>query len=130
MRRGISILLALIFSVGPLSSVLPGAEDAALPLCCRRHGAHHCAMYARMEAMMAAMERDGKQHISAPDTCPYYPGPTFALLLPAMHALTAEIETPPAAAFGARAPLPADSADLSGPNPTYAGRGPPTALPG
>jgi hypothetical protein len=88
MRRGISILLALMFGLGPLSSTLPGAEDASLPACCRRDGAHHCAMAARMAAMIAAVESDANTSVTAPTTCPYYPGPAFALLLPAIHAHT------------------------------------------
>ena len=44
MRRAISIFLILFFWLGPLETLLPGGEDARLPACCRRHGAHHCAM--------------------------------------------------------------------------------------
>lgn len=128
MRRGISILLALMFGLGPLSSILPGAEDASLPACCRRHGAHHCAMAARMAAMMAAIESDGEASVTAPTTCPYYPGPTFALLLPAVHALRAEAEESPALTIIGSVQLPADSIDITGPSSTHAGRGPPAAV--
>ncbi len=121
MRRGIAIFLALMFGVGPLSAALPGAEDASLPSCCRRHGAHHCAM--------AAVERDGKPFVSAPATCPYYPGPTFALLLPAIHALTAEAERLPVFEGSASILLPGNPAGLFGPCRAHAGRGPPASLP-
>lgn len=127
MRRGLAILLALLFGVGPLSSALPGAEDASLPACCRRQGAHHCAMAAHVAAMMAAAESDGKTSVSAPITCPYYPGTMFALLLPAVHALTAQAVAPLAVTIIGPALLPADSVDVSGPRRTHAGRGPPTA---
>ena len=53
MRRGFSIFLVLFFGLGPLSALVDGSEDASLPPCCRRHGAHHCAMYARIMAMRA-----------------------------------------------------------------------------
>lgn len=129
MRRGISILLALIFGMGPLAAALPGAEDAALPPCCRRQGAHHCAMAAHMAAMMAAMEADGKTAVSAPATCPLYPGATFALLLPAVHALTAEAEELPTFTVYSRAQLAGDSITVSSPGSAYAGRGPPVSIP-
>ena len=127
MRRGIAILLALIFGAGPLTSALPGAEDASLPPCCRRHGAHHCAMAARIEAMRAAIERDGRTSVSAPDTCPLYPGPTFALLLPAVHALTAQPAPLPALAIRLRALIPDHQAGPSIPSRTHSARGPPAA---
>ena len=55
MRRGFSIFLILFFGLGPLSALIDGSEDASLPPCCRRHGAHHCAMYARIMAMRAGL---------------------------------------------------------------------------
>lgn len=125
MRRGISILLALMFGLGPLSSALPGAEDASLPACCRRGGVHHCAMAAHMAAIMAAIESGGKASVSAPTTCPYYPGATIALLMPA-YALTSEAQPMPEFEASTRALLSEPSADLQAPSLTYAGRGPPT----
>lgn len=123
MQRAFSILLALLFGLGPLSVALPGGDEAALPPCCRRHGAHHCAMAARMAAMMAAAE-EGKTAVSAPATCPNYPGPVFALLLPT-HALAtvrhefAARETVTATVQSSY-PLAASNASES-----HAGRGPP-----
>lgn len=127
-RRGISILLALIFGMGPLSAALPGAEDVNLPACCRRNGAHHCAMAAQMAAMMAA-EWAGKTTIGAPDTCPYYPGPSLALLMPAAHAVAAEAEAPPLFETTTMAVQPAQPASLSIPVHPHSGRGPPDNLP-
>lgn len=129
MQRGIAILLALIFGMGPLSAVLPGAADANLPACCRRNGAHRCAMAAgaaaQMAGMMAAAGRDGRSAFSAPATCPAYPGPLLALLTPAAHALRAPAHAMPVPASVARAPLPGDQPHGWGPGRTYAGRGPP-----
>jgi hypothetical protein len=129
MRRGFSILLILLFGLGPLSSVLPGAEDAALPACCRRNGAHHCAMAAQMMAMMARMATDGRQSVSAPVTCPYYPGPTVAILMPAAHALTTLPVSVPVQHSAAAAPTPLLVAVFSAPKHAHAGRGPPDSVP-
>ena len=86
MRRGFSILLILFFGLGPLSAFVDSSEDAGLPACCRRHGAHHCAMYAEIMAMRAGRGIDPTPSFSASPTCPLYHGPTFSILIPA-HAL-------------------------------------------
>jgi hypothetical protein len=44
MRRALSILLVLLFGAGPLSFAFSLSDDISLPACCRRLGAHHCAM--------------------------------------------------------------------------------------
>jgi len=74
MRRGLTIFLILFFWLGPLAAVLPGSEDASLPPCCRRHGAHHCTMAMRMAAMMAQALSGSTPVLTAPMTCPMYPG--------------------------------------------------------
>jgi drug/metabolite transporter (DMT)-like permease len=74
MRRGFSIFLILFFCLGPLATILLGSEDASLPPCCRRHGAHHCAMAMRMAAMMAQALSGSTPVLTAPLTCPFYPG--------------------------------------------------------
>lgn len=125
MRRGFSILLVLFFGLGPLSALIDGTEDASLPPCCRRHGAHHCAMYAQIMAMRAGLRIDSTPGFSAPLTCPLYHGPTFSMLMPA-HALTAapaRFRTEPARAFASPAE---QSPAFSRPSLTHAGRGPPT----
>ncbi len=88
MRRGFSIFLIVFFGLGPLSALLEASEDANLAPCCRRHGAHHCAMAMRMAAMMAKTESGSTPVLTAPMSCPLYPGTTFSMLMPA-HALTA-----------------------------------------
>jgi len=126
MRRALSILLALLFGLGPLAAALPASEDARLPACCRRNGAHHCAMSARM-ARMAEAASDGRAAVSAPATCPHYPGAAMALMAP-MHALlapAAEFVVPqssePALSF-------ANISARTAPARRHAGRGPPAAL--
>jgi len=44
MRRALSILLMVLFGAGPLSFAFSLSDDISLPACCRRLGAHHCAM--------------------------------------------------------------------------------------
>ena len=68
MRRGLSILLVLLFAAGPLSFVLSASGDASLPACCRRHGAHHCAMDAQVAA-----GAPGDAILKAPSRCPQFP---------------------------------------------------------
>jgi len=70
MRRALSILLILFFGLGPLAATLPAADESRLPPCCRRHGAHHCAMAMRM-ATQATSESRG---FTAPSHCPRFPG--------------------------------------------------------
>jgi hypothetical protein len=85
MRRAFSILFVLLFGLGPLAVAIDG-DDASLPACCRRHGAHHCVMPDAVLARMSqAMLRTPA--FSAPSHCPQYPAhgsaapsPTLALV--------------------------------------------------
>lgn len=70
MRRWLSILLVLFFGLWPLAGALEDSGDARLPACCRRHGAHHCAMAMQMAAMWA---QSSTPSFSAPPTCPLFP---------------------------------------------------------
>jgi hypothetical protein len=123
MRKGFPTFLVLLFLLGPLMAALPTSEDARLPACCRREGAHHCAM----AAAMAAMQSDGQgASFSAPLTCPYFPGTRAALLIPT-HALTAAPAQAPQAeeyAVAARAEAAMVSAEFEAAN---AGRAPPVS---
>jgi hypothetical protein len=81
MRRALSILMILFFGLGPLAVTLSAGDDSRLPACCRRDGAHHCAMSAQTAAQMAAMMSDADPAtptVKAPATCPYFPGYTVA----------------------------------------------------
>jgi hypothetical protein len=48
MRRLLSILLLAAFALPLVAPLLALAQDpdAGLPACCRRHGQHHCTMFA------------------------------------------------------------------------------------
>jgi len=128
MRRGFSIFLILFFGLGPLSAFVDGSEDAGLPACCRRHGAHHCAMYAEIMAARAGRGIDPTPSFSAPLTCPLYHGPAFSMLMPA-HALTAASSM--ARSEFARTSVRAFErmTALSTPSRSHAGRGPPDSNP-
>jgi len=68
MRRILAILLLATFGLPVAASALALAQDAGsphLPACCRRNGAHHCAMLAASK---------GAPVVSA--TCPSFPRPS------------------------------------------------------
>jgi hypothetical protein len=125
MRRGFSIFLILFFGLGPLSAFADSSADAGLPPCCRRHGAHHCAMYAQIMAMRAGRGIDPTPSFSAPLTCPLYHGPAFSMLMPA-HALTAAPASFHPEFTHTAAPAFERMAVFSRPSRAHAGRGPPT----
>jgi hypothetical protein len=128
MRRVSSIFLILFFAVGPLSAFVDGGEDAGLPACCRRHGTHHCAMYAQIMAMRAGRGIDPTPTFSAPVTCPLYHGPTFSMLMPA-HALTTAPASFRPAFTRSSAPAFDRPAAFSRTSCAHAGRGPPALNP-
>src|SRR6266567_9412846 len=86
MRRGFSISLVLLFMLAPLATWLPGLDESSLPMCCRRHGNHHCAA-----ASDTSSETGATHSVAASSRCPHYatPGPATlaAFLLPASPAV-------------------------------------------
>jgi hypothetical protein len=77
MRRALSIFFVLFFGLGPFAATLRAGDDARLPPCCRRNGAHHCVLSMRMASMMA-QAASGKPIFTAPAQCPGFPGYTAA----------------------------------------------------
>ena len=128
MRRGFSIFLILFFGLGPLLALVDGSEDASLPSCCRRHGEHHCAMYAQIMAMRARLGFDPNPAFEAPSTCPLYRGPGLGILVPA-HALAASMARVRSELALSFTPVAAVPLVLSRPGLTHAGRGPPPVDP-
>src|SRR5581483_1744099 len=122
MRGSLSILMVLFFGLGPLSATLEGSDDASLPACCRRHGAHHCAM--SIESGAAKAQPSSSPTVSAPVTCPYYPG-TAAAVTGSVFALVFSIAHLPVTIVSAYRPLTASIAAVANPSRTHAGRGPP-----
>jgi hypothetical protein len=68
MRRLLAMLLLAAFGLPVAASALVLAQEneAHLPACCRRHGAHHCAM--------AVGQASNTPALSA--LCPHYPQPS------------------------------------------------------
>jgi len=83
MRRLVSIFLLAFFSLGPFAATLEASRDARLPACCRRHGAHHCAMAAAYFVPPGAPPQ-----LAPPAQCPLFPGSAAASTAP-VHALPA-----------------------------------------
>jgi len=71
MRRILAILLLVAFGLPIAAPAIAMTEtsDAHLPACCRRNGAHHCAMSLGQAAGAPAVRA----------TCPYYPHPAAAV---------------------------------------------------
>jgi hypothetical protein len=118
MKRVFAIALVLLFGLGPLGWALSTDDDARLPMCCRRHGVHHCTG-------MGAMQPDpsGAAAFTAHGTCPAYPGAAVAPVVGAALAPESS-ETSPLTASArvvAHASGDVDSSSLR----THAGRGPP-----
>jgi hypothetical protein len=93
MRRLLSFLLVALFGLAPAAALLPGSEEAQLPTCCRRHGAHHCTMGIAAAGVLAG----GAHRVSAPTHCPLYhgttPATTIAFALPARPVIARQWRT-------------------------------------
>jgi hypothetical protein len=125
MRRGISILMILLFWLGPLTALLPAsADDSRLPPCCRRHGAHHCAMSMRMASLMSQATSGGKPVFAAPMTCPLYPGVLSDSTM-TIEAIAAPPVSLPTLLAQPHSPAASRAAARASQIRTRAGRGPP-----
>ena len=128
MRRGFSILLILFFGLGPLSATAGASDDnSTLPACCRRGGAHHCALAMQRAAADASLPPGSTPVVSAPLTCPYYPGAAVAITGP-VPALAASPARLPILTVGFYSAATVATPGLSSPNRTHSGRGPPANL--
>jgi|WetSurMetagenome_2_1015567.scaffolds.fasta_scaffold1228780_2 hypothetical protein len=126
MRRPLAFLLILFFALGPLQGVLEASEDSRLPACCRRHGAHHCAMSEEMQAALA-QATGSTPAFTAPATCPSFPGFALGFSAPA-HALAAASSWALTFFEHAHTPLPV-TADVQITNiRSRSGRSPPSSL--
>ena len=124
MRRGISFLFVLFFALGPLAALAPASDEAALPLCCRRNGKHHCAMYMQMMAARMVVAPGAPPIAKSPSHCPYYPlHPSPWTTTP--HALVAASFGLPVLLARPHSPAAARAEALLNPIRAHAGRGPP-----
>jgi len=126
MRRPLAFLLILFFVLGPLQGVLEASDDSRLPACCRRNGAHHCAM---SEDMKAALEQatGSTPAFSAPATCSSFPGFVFGILT-APHALASQEASTPELLERSFAPNAINTVARTTPVGIRAGRAPPAEI--
>jgi hypothetical protein len=93
MRRSFGGFLILVFWLGPLLALLPASTESRLPACCRRHGAHHCAM----APMQEGVANGAAPAFGASSHCPRYPATLAASVAP-LDALTVSAPRTPAQA--------------------------------
>jgi len=115
-------MLILLFWLGPLAAALPATEDARLPPCCRRHGAHHCAMAMQMASQAAS----GKPTVTSPATCPLFPSNSDVPNAP-VEALTVDLVSLPVLLAQTYPPAAGRAAARLSQIRTCAGRGPPAS---
>jgi hypothetical protein len=126
MRRLLSIALVALLGLPSVMALLPGSDEARLPACCRRDGAHHCAMSAAMMARM--MEYDSRAPgFSAPSHCPFYPAHASPATAP-QFALARSPESLSAPIRQFHAAIPYQAAALSCDLLAVANRGPPLRI--
>ncbi|HUV70617.1 MAG TPA: hypothetical protein VMW15_13195 [Terracidiphilus sp.] len=126
MRRWLSVFMILFLGLWPLTGTLQASDDARLPPCCRRHGAHHCAMAMQMAAMMARSASSSTPMLAAPMTCPLFPGFLAGPCTPS-HALAASAASLPVLIAQPHSPLSLRANAWLRPIRTHAGRGPPSS---
>jgi hypothetical protein len=126
MRRGLSIFLVVFFGLGPLSATLEAGDNSGLPACCRRNGAHHCAIAMQNSAAKPRAQSDSTPSASAPLTCPYYRGPAAAIISPA-PALMTTVSGLRGLISSAYSHASRSAAPIANPIRAHAGRGPPAA---
>ena len=127
MRRFVSIFMILLFWLGPLATILPANAESRLPACCRRHGAHHCALSAEMAAKAEDASPGSTPVLTAPLHCPNFPDAIAATTTP-VHALAASSVNLPVLLATAHSPEASRTAARLSQIRTRAGRGPPPSL--
>ncbi len=77
MRRALAMLLVIGFGLPLIAPAFAsGPDEASLPACCRRNGAHHCSMAGMTTVNVPSHDRS----VSA--KCPYAPWAGPVLMLP------------------------------------------------
>jgi len=127
MRRWLGVLLILSYWLEPLAAAFPAGSESRLPACCRRHGAHHCAMSAEMAANPAQAPTGSAPVLTAPARCPYFPSQMAASTTPA-SAMVASATGLPILLAAAHLPAADRAAALLNQVRTRTGRAPPSSL--
>ncbi len=100
MRRVLSLVLVLFFGLGPLAPMLTAQDDTNLPACCRRHGAHHCAMSGDSQSQTQSQiyqDESSTPAFAAPSRCPHYPARLARNLTPAVGLVASHTASAPSA---------------------------------
>jgi hypothetical protein len=105
MRRALSISLILLFWLPAFAALMPGSEDVRLPWCCRRQGAHHCAMDSADRGASGPAFKAASRCAQFPGELPATLAPVFvAAAAPALRpVLVSSIDSPVARREAARA---------------------------
>jgi len=127
MRRVLSIFLVLFFGIGPLPISFGAGDDARLPACCRRHGAHHCAMGEEDVAQMGRGISGPTRYLAAPPRCPMYPSDSPATTSP-IHALARYIANSTVPLVERHTSVVPQAVRCNGEIGTHTGRGPPSLI--
>ncbi len=81
MRRFLSILLIAVFGFTTFGSLAESSHTSQLPVCCRRHGMHHCSgMDGDATARIVAASSGSTATIGALSRCPHFPNALHARL--------------------------------------------------
>jgi hypothetical protein len=123
--RVLSIFLVLFFGIGPLPASFGFSDDARLPVCCRRVGAHRCAISEEAVAQIVRASSGSTPLLSAPSRCPMYPDSPEARTSP-VHALAGHFAASIVSLIAARTPAATQAVLRNGQIRTHAGRGPPS----
>ena len=118
MRRGLSISLILLLWLPALAALMPGSENLRLPFCCRRQGAHHCAMDC------CAERRFRDQSSARLRSCPQFPAALPATVARVFVSTAAPAHWP-ALVSGVYAPVAEREAARAGRLRAQLDRGPP-----
>lgn len=126
MRRVFTFLLILQFGLGPLSVLLPANAESRLPACCRRDGAHHCAMSGGVNAGPVKTLPRSTSVLTVPSHCDHFPSSMAAFVTP-VHALTAPAVRLPILPAESETPAARQAAPRWIQIRTRAGRAPPSS---
>jgi hypothetical protein len=127
MKRILSTCLILMFWLVPLAEALPARSESRLPACCRRHGAHHCAMSVAMASMADRASRSSASYLTTPLHCPNFPTYADEPTTP-VDALAAAATGLPVLLAQDHLPAASDAAARQNHIRICAGRGPPSSL--
>jgi len=121
------LMLALLgaFYALPLSQAVSSDPESDLPVCCRSHGKHHCALTEEAVARMIPAGF-GKDSFVPPATCPSFPDYSAATTT-APQAMTSSPVNLPSLLAHPRSPISSRAAARMSQIRTRAGRGPPAS---